>query len=461
MKNKFILLFTIFVCGGNIFCEENLHKLQRSEALTFKNAGESAIAASKELQSEYAIHSLQMNALALGMRSYFPKLTLSAYEEERLSKISADSFMKNYAIGIEQLLFDGGRLRSSRKIQKAKLAIQYNSINRKANEISETAISNYRQILAARMMLQTREAGLKSLEEQRRIIKSELDLGIVLESDLAEADISIKSALIEILTAKMELEENETQFMEALGFDTMPTLLETIDVHHEGFIPTVSTVRSNAQARNPDLIDAQLAIKEKQEEVKYTFLSWVPTLTGSGSFSLRGNTYPLTHYTWSVGLQIQFAFPYLSGSSGITTGFEDRDTKNLRMQGSLEPLPDPSSGVNYAQAKIALDLQRANYNISFERLGRSAESLVAKIKFTEQKRKLAFDSQNLAAEKLELIKVKHKLGLVTSMDLMDAQIEYTQKELELVQSALAVLTCEHELEQLMDLYPGELKNYVN
>ncbi|GMO48522.1 MAG: hypothetical protein Ta2G_04320 [Termitinemataceae bacterium] len=452
------IVFVVFqIYSQGLFAEEGRYVI---EGLTFKAAGEAAVAASKELQAEYGIHGLKLKAHSLGVISYFPKLSLSAYEDEVLSQISTDTFMKNYSIGVEQMIFDGGRLHISRKIEKSKLALEYNALNRKAREISESAITMYQKILAGRMNLQIRENSLKALQEQQRILKTEFKLGMVLESELTTADISIKESQIEILNEKMELEEIEHQFIEMLGFDTLPDLSETIDVEREAALPSVHLVRSTAQVRNPDLITAQLSIKEKQEAAKASFLSWIPTLSANGNFTLRGTSYPLTHYTWSIGLSLQFASPWLSGSSSATTGFEDRTSQNFRLQGSAQPLSDPSSSVNYDQAKIALNLERSNYNLSFERLGRSAEQAVEKFKFIEQKRMLTLESRKLALEKIDLLRLKNKLGLNTVLDLMEAQVECMQKELELVQAALNVLAAEHEIEKLMDINTGELKDYV-
>ncbi|GMO28900.1 MAG: hypothetical protein Ta2F_04290 [Termitinemataceae bacterium] len=463
MKNNFLrampLLLFLMIIFSAIHANAQSYK-QTPVILTFKDAGEAAIAASKELQSEYASHSLKESAWVLGRRSYFPKMSLSAYEDERLSKISTDTFMKNYSLGLEQVIFDGGRLHTSRKIEKAKLALEYNNLKRSSSEISESAISMYRQILASRLQLEIMENGFKSLEEQRRILKSEVDLGMALDRDLSAADISLKESTIEILTAKIDLEEIEKQFTESLGLDRMPLLCESIDINRNGIIPELSTVRAMALINNPDLVTAQLSIKEKQEEAKYAFLSWIPTLSATGQVTIKGTSYPLTHYSWSVGLAIQFSSPYLSGKSGFSTGFEDHVSQNMNVQGSVEPLPDIASGVKYSHAKIALNLEKDKYNISFERLGRTAETIIEKCKFAEQKRKLAVDSQNLALEKLELTKLKHKLGLLTGIDLIDAQVQYTQKELEVVQAALSVLSVEREVEKLMDLQPGELKDYA-
>ncbi|MDR2842918.1 MAG: TolC family protein [Spirochaetaceae bacterium] len=455
MKTKIIVLFFVSIIINNAFSD------LYTTGLSLQEAGEMAVAASKELQGEYTIHFLNEKSWFLGRSAYLPKIHLTAYEDERLSRMSADTFTKNYSIGLEQVIFDGGRLFSGRKIQKAKLAMEKNGLERKSQEIAEAAINAYRQILALRQALQIQENGYGALVEQRRILASEVSLGMVLDSDLAAADISIRESKIEIVTKKLELSEIEKQFMDMLGLERMPELKEQINLEYSASVPSVALVKSTSLARNPDLQTAKLAIDEKQEETKFAFLSWIPTLSANGKFGLTGTSYPLTRYNWSVGLSLQFSSPWLSGDTSVSTGFEGTHQQNFNLQGMAKPLPDPASSVNYSQVKTALDVEKAKYEIMFERLERSAEILVDKYTYIDQKRSLVIETRELAAEKLELTKLKHKLGLLTSIDLMEAQIEYTKKEIEVVQSVLNVLLAERELEKLMDMHPGELRKLVN
>jgi outer membrane protein TolC len=432
-----------------------------TRGITFADAAEMALAASTELQNAYAVHGIGGAVWELGRYAYFPRLTFTAYEDERLSMLKADSFSKSYTAGVDQLIFDGGRLLASRRIEKTRLLFEEKQIERMADSTALAAVGAYRQVLASRYMLQIRMSGLDALLKQRGILQSEVELGLALTRDLTEADINISQAKIEIIAAEIELGELEKQFAENLGLDVLPELVETINIDYKPALPSAEALRSAAESGNPDIAQARLSIKQKEQELKFARLSWLPTIHASGNFSLAGNTYPLTHYNWSAGLTLEFATPWISLGGAASTGMEGANNKTFRMQGTSTLMPDPVSSMTPAQARVALDMEQRNYRLAFERLGRGAESALEKCRALIQKRDLAVESKKLSEKKLDISKLKHELGQLTSIELIEDQIEHTKKELAVVQAVIDMLNGEHELEKLAGLGFGALRALIS
>jgi outer membrane protein TolC len=429
--------------------------------ITFADAVQMALASSIELQNAYAAHSIGGAVWELGRYAYFPKLTFTAYEDERLSELKADTFSKNYTAGIDQLIFDGGRLLSSRRIEKTRLSFEEKQIERMADSTAAAAVSAYRQVLASRYMLQIRVSGLDALTKQRQVLQSEVELGLALIRDLTEADINIAQSKIEIVAAEIDISELEKQFAESLGLETLPELVETIDIGYTPALPSGEALRSAAESGNPEIASARLSIKQKEEELKFARLSWLPTIHASGNFSLTGNSYPLTRYNWSAGLTLQFATPWISFGGAGSTGMEGLKTKTFRMQGTSTLMPDPVSSMTPARARVALDMEQGNYRLEFERLGRGAESSLLKCRALIRKRDLALETKKLSEQKLDISKLKHDLGQLTSIELMEDQIEHTKKELAAVQAVIDMLYGEQELEKLAGLRFGGLRGLIS
>jgi outer membrane protein TolC len=429
------------------------------EGISSADAGRIAVAVSGELQNKYALLSIQQGAWVAGIRAYFPTLNLSAFEDDRLSKYSADSFQKNYSINLEQLVFDGGKILTSRKIEKAKIALGTAQLESASGDVFESAVNAYHQITASREMLAVKIRGLASLEEQRRIMSIQFELGMALATELTEADIKIAEAKIDILSSMLEIKETESEFAEMLGMEELPPLNEKIDMRHSLTLPDVQLIRSTAQAYNPELRNAQLSIKEKEEEAKFASRIWIPSLSANGSFMISGKKYPLTNYTWSVGLTIKFDTPWLKSNFGGTYGYEGRYTQTARVQGSGTVLPDPASAITSRQAGIMLSQERSNYTLLFERTGRSAELILEKCRYSEEKRIIALKALELSAERLRLSKLRFELGEITALDLFNIQIDFTQAELTAIENAVQVRTAERQLEKILNLQPGELSNF--
>jgi len=428
--------------------------------LTFADAADLSIAYSAELRHARASQSLMERAWMWGLRSYLPQLNLSVSENDRLQELGADSFLKNYGISVEQLVWDGGRTSMSRKLERMELTLSSSQLDRMALEIAESAIAAYRNVLSSRAILEIRKTALTLLEEQRRILNQEVTLGLALPVDLANADINLADAKLNIFSIQLDLIEMERQFAELLGLESLPVLAEKVDVNRSIALPSVEASVSLAKERNPDLINARFSITKKQAELKYASNSWMPTLKLVGSFGLSGQNYPLTRHNWSVGINVEFSSPWFQNRFGAQAGWEPPYDKTAAVQNSLTPLPDPAASFGKKQAQLALALERENYSIIYERIGRIAANALEKCGLAEKKRVLALDAAALSAERCRIEELRLELGQITRLELMETMLEQTQREITAVEAATALLEAERELEKFLDMRPGELIEFA-
>jgi outer membrane protein TolC len=429
-------------------------------SLSFAEAARLAVAASVELRDGYAQRAIREGAWGWGRRAYFPKFTLGASEDDRLAEISTDSFMKNLTINVDQLLWDGGRTAMGRRIERAELNLTGAALERMAGEIADGALRAYRNVLLSRAVLEIRESSWKALEEQRRILARELELGIALAQDLGEAEITVAEALLEVRSLRLDLGEAERQLAELLGLEELPPLAERLDIREKGALPPVETLRSLGGSRNPDLVSARYSIAQKQEELKYASRSWMPHIRLNGSFSLSGRNYPLTRYNWSVGLSVDFSSPWFSASTGASLGWEPPYDRSARLQANATPLPDPASALNVPSAKLALALEKTRYQTALEGLDRRAQRAAEQYFLADEQRALAVEALDLGAERLRLGELRMELGRITRIELMETRLDYAKREVSAVEAAAALLETRRELERLLDMGPGELARYI-
>jgi outer membrane protein TolC len=310
--------------------------------------------------------------------------------------------------------------------------------------------------LFSRAILQIKEAGLVSLNEQRRILALEVSLGLALSTDLAQADLTIADARIEILSSEVDIAEAEQQFAEFLGLETIPFLAETVDIRRGAVLPSPEMIRGLAIEKNPELAVARYSIAQRQEQLKIASRSWIPTVKLTGSFGLSGQQYPLTRYNWSIGISLDFSSPFFSNTAKATFGSEPPYDKTAQLQNSLTPLSDLASALDIRSARMALDLEKSKYETSLERAERLAINALEKCSLIEKKRSLSVQALELAAEKLKLDELRFNLGQLIRIDMMDAHIEYTQQEAAAVEAAIALMEADRELERSLDLTPGGL-----
>ena len=453
MRRKTAMLICFFCSLFTTFAENSMR------TLTFAQAADLAVASSADLKFSRASQALQEGAWKWGLRAYFPRLSLTVSENDRLQQIGADSFIKNYSINLDQLIFDGGRTSMSRNMEKTELNLSSSKLDRMVHEIADSAIAAYRSIISSREILEIRKTALVLLEEQRKILKEEVQLGLALPVDLANADINLADTRLNILSLQLDLTEIERQFAELLGLETLPVLTERVDVSRSISLPAAAAVEILAKENNPDLTDVRHSITKKQAELKYLSNLWIPSLRLAGNFGLSGQRYPLTRYNWSVGINVEFSNPWFQNSVGAQAGWEPPYDRTALVQNNFSPLPDPVSGYRKKQASLALSLEKEKYTLVLERIGRTAVSSVQKYAFAEQKRFLALEAAALGAERCRIEEIRLSLGQITRLQLMEALIEQTQREIAVVEAAFALLEAERELEKFLDLKPGGLEAF--
>jgi len=476
---KKISLFILSIFSLIVIPVLNADNTVHRRTLSFAEAARLAITTSAELRQAEAAQTLMEGAWRWGLRSYFPRMSINVSENDRLQQIGSDSFMKNFSLSIDQLLWDGGRTTMARRLERMELDLASSRLGRMAAEVGEAAIAAYRNILSSRAILQIRDSTLSILEEQRRIIGEEVQLGLTLALDLASADINLADARLDIYMLQLELSEMERQFAELLGLDVLPVLIERVDIDRSAVFSAAATtpalspavtpamslavspaVVSHAREQNPDLIEARYSITKRQAELTYASNSWIPTLRLTSNFGLAGQNYPLTRFNWSVGISIEFASPWFQNRFNFQTGWELPNDRTAMVQNSFTPLPDPGSSLGRDQAALALSFERERYTLLHERVGRIAATAVEKCILAEQKRILAIEAAALGAERCRIEETRLSLGHITRTRLMEVLIEQTQREIMVVQAATALLEAERELERLLDLSPGELENFV-
>ncbi|MCL2127763.1 MAG: TolC family protein [Treponema sp.] len=450
-----ILLAIIFARAGAAYGNEAL-----PAPLSFAQAADLAVSFSPDLRGEYKAQKIRENAWVLGALSYLPRLNLSVQENDRLQEIGADSFLKNYSISMDQLLWDGGRLSMSRKLERMELNLAVSQLERMADEIADAALSAYRSVLSTRAILVIRQAALEYLAGQLQILEKEVELGLALPLDIAEAELAFTEARIEIVMLESDLVEMERQFSELLGLENLPALGEKIDINRAALLPSEQASVSLAGEKNPDLAAARFSIAKRQTELKYSSRTWIPALRLNGGFGLSGGQYPLNRHTWSVGLNVEFASPWLQNTFAMQAGWESPRDRTAGLQNSASPLPNPAASLGKRQAALALALEQEKYALAFERTGRNARRILERCMLADRRRRLAVEAIDTAARRYGLEEIRLGLGQITRLDLIEAHIVYTEKEIAAVESAIGLLQMERELERLLDLKPGELASFA-
>ncbi|GAB1482967.1 hypothetical protein MASR2M78_17830 [Treponema sp.] len=434
----------------------------QARALTYTAAAEAAINSASELHYRYASKKLRTEAWRLSLRAYFPQLSISMSEDDRLSQNASDSFVKSFGLSLSQLLWDGGRTSKARSLEEAELCLLQTDIERELRNVGKAAVQAYRQVLLVRTIFQVKTAALAYLEEQRLLLGVELARGLAREIDGLEASIAVREAELERDAAALQCEEAEQMFMHLLGLQEMPVLIESIDTEEPALLFKDSRLEliDFARTSNPELKALRFSVAKKQAELRSASHSWLPTLGMSAGFRVHGDEYPLTRSSWNVALNLQFSSPLLKAGSDLGTGWEPPFDRTAQTSLNTEVLSDPASILSPKSAALALRLESNRYADALMAIGPSTLQLIRRYELAYRQREHARSVQKLASEQLRLGELNFELGRSTRADLMTSCIQLSQKQIALYEAAVALLVAQTDLESLLDLSPGGLRELV-
>jgi outer membrane protein TolC len=428
--------------------------------LTFADAESLAIGAALELKEAFAQGALKAGTWRLALRSYLPRLSLAAGQDDRLSLASRDSFQKTYSLTLRQQLWDGGRLAQARSQEKEDLLREEAALGRLSQEIAESAVSAYRRVLAARALLAIRERFYADVREQAKYLEVEAGRGLATKRDVEEARLSLAEQAWELDSLRLNLRDGEEGLASLLGLPALPRLAETIDVHSPAVYPAEDEIFSLAQGANPELMAARVALGRLQEKKASVETAWFPAISVQADGSLLGDSYPLTRAAWSVGVNLDLSSPWFRGTLSAGMGWEFPEARTARFQVQLEPMPDPASSMATRSARTNLALERERYAALADRVGRAALLALEKCRLYRTKRNLAGERLRQGRETTLLALFSVGLGQSSRLESMRALTEEARLEVALLDAAVELLESERDLERLLGIAPGTLGDLV-
>jgi len=328
-------------------------------------------------------------------------------------------------VQLSQLIFSGQYLMG---IQTAKIAkeLSQQSMKRTEVEIIEGVTNSYYLILATEHTLEIIDKTLENMNTTLQHTRNLYAAGVAEETDVDQ----IYSAVSQLTNSKKSLERvirlnyNLLKFQLGVKPDQYIHLTDSLDQ----FINTVE-LESNLFAGyditgNIDyqLMETQVRLSEKQADIA----KWAYAPTIAGFYS----------YTEKI----------------LTTGF---DLTPKHVAGVNLSLPIFSSGMRKAklsQAKIELDMAQRNQELVTEQLQLQEKQLLFNLQnalenYYTQKENIGI------AERLYLsIQNKYKQGLLSSLDLTQANTNYLNAETNYLNSVLTLLQAKLALEKLYNTF---------
>ncbi|MBN2288574.1 MAG: TolC family protein [Candidatus Glassbacteria bacterium] len=245
-------------------------------------------------------------------------------------------------------------------------------------------------------------------KEQLRLAEARFSVGSVTKLDVLQAQIELQNQELIIVQYENQLLTARMDLSRIMGADLTEelSLIDEFGVEEPRF--EVGGLVKEALDNHPNIQNLELSIKQQQGDLWMGRLAYLPSLSTSASYQ-RSEDFLTISPDDQKGRGLSFSINW-----NVLDAFS-RFRQNRNLEAGLHNL-------RYDLATARLDIER-NVRQSYLELLRLYQSHLA----------LA-ESKRLAQSSLELEQERYRLGAASLLELRTAQVDYAQKEVDLINS---------------------------
>ena len=376
-----ITIFLISILNSNLKAQEPARILSLDEAI--------AIAVENN-------HSVELAKLDTDISKARVRKAKSGFYPQIEGKIVLPFVERESGFFLEQLIWDFGRTLNRIKSTKFELEASKYAYNQTLNDtIQHTAISYYKALINKSCL----EAAEKNLEKNELIlekIKEQNKLGRSSNLDLTRAKSDTGNSRLELLRKRNEYETSKLQLLDIIGveFDSDVKLLDEKDVYFKDY----ELKKSLEKAVNNNLELKKLGAKQlaRLANVKAVRSEFYPQIFGRTAYRFEGEGgEDDPSLIAGFGLRI----PIFEGFSRFAK-LDIKKAENTRLL------------IQFGRAK--------------KRIQSDVKKLFMNLRFNEEKIEVAKINNGVALNNLNLLKEKFKLGRASKIELVDAELFYSE-----------------------------------
>lgn len=408
---------------------------QSAEPLTLEKAIETALAKNPSLAADSYDKESANWTTAASVSGYLPKVyfvsTWSRMDDESIDRANAgyeaskalgmdvdpgawENMYQSY-ISVTQPIFNGGaEISAIMAANTSRLERDYNLENSRLALIRDVKAA-YHAVLTSQSLLEVAKEASALAAESLNVAKTRFQIGQLNKSEVLRWEASLADTEVTILEAQSNLENAMYTLANLLGedFSTQYTILPLTEKQINSDMGAIDIESITAPVNSKDVL-SHPSIRQVNQSVSLakidTFSSvgkMLPRVNFSYTYSWEQNdTMDLDgEESWIAGVQMEIPiFQSLGGIFGTVSSH-----KSVRStQSSLE---------NFTRGFIQqYRIARLNINSAMKRVIAARKGM------------------SFAKETWDMVNARHKLGMTSNLELIDAQLVYTKAHLKVIQA---------------------------
>ena len=411
------------------------------EILTLEEAINLALKNNRDIKISKNLLDIAFNNLSLGNAGFLPKIDLASgysrssnntrqeyFDGRSINRTGAISNSINFGLTLNWTIFDGlNNLITYKKLKETKEVAQINSIAT-AEEIISEVITSYYEILRQKEILKTLRESIAISEQRVKIAEEKYKVGTASKTELLQAKADLNADMNALMKQEIALKNAKINLNLIIGRDPEIDfdITDTIQVRDL----SLDVLLAQAEERNTLLLNFK-----KNKEIAQINLA-----------SVRAKMFPLVNFFAGYSfarLQSQAGFIASNQNLGFNYGF----SVSFNIFNGLNSLRE------YENARIEI----INSDIKFDQVRNEVKAQILKNyeSFKTSLRLIELEKENLeiARENVEIALERYRLGVLTPLELREAQKTYIDAESRLISALYQAKLTEIELLKLSGQLP--------
>lgn len=438
---------------------------QQQTVLVFTSAREAAlfgIQNSKSLNIQKFQQLAALSSAAYSFRDFLPSVSFSYSENDSIIKNAPDSRTKSLQVSLSQPLFDGGKKKAEYDLALINARYAWFEYELGVRNYESQILQAYYQYNMQKKSLDIQSELVAVAQKQLAILKKEFELGLTLETDYLDYELSVLKLEYDRVKYERELYKQERHFKTLLDIsEDMPIEIQD-DFYGKTEYPLLEKKKekiwTRVQSIGIELQKQRINNEFKNKLIRFDRLRNIPAFSLMASVGFSGSRLPLTEPSFSIKCLVNFQnrlFPVnLSNAYNLTQNGLQGLSNSLDMQ----LLPSFTVFIEQRIAKLSLLAAAEDYKKTEKDLRNSVFDTV--YNHDDTARDLQTKEQMLAIinKKIQINRFRLEKGEIKQIDYLNALIESAKAAIEYASLQTQIEALERSLEINTGIGFGELHN---
>lgn len=410
-----------------------------------------------ELQMNY-----ELQAARLDFGSFLPSIGISYGEKDLVVEKSGDSRKKDLQFTVTQLLFDGGVSYNLYELNRIRSLYKYQELEIEKQKIKIHILDMYYEIVMLKKKLDIQNNIINLGEKNLEIIKKEHALGLTLELDLLEYEISLFKIYQEKKQLEDALQKSMRDFKRTLGLSPESELHIT-ETHEIPFIKNCTLIGkkdyfiNQAKNHNYQLKLNELELLYSKKQNGFLQKNFFPKIYFESSITFSGTDFPLRQPDYNFGLKFNFSqntpVPVTFSSTGTV---KENALTALNSFATVNLNPDFTFFIREKLGKIAVMQQEMQKIDSKEELYKNIEDLLIYHDSLLQDLSYMKMILDVYSQKIKILETGVKNGTVNGLDVFKALNEEATQKIDFYEKQIEICMVVRNIELICGIPLGGL-----